>query len=235
MTYFSCKTQPSSLTVSEVSLVDYGNTAWVPEKCLKRMLPQFLHLPFQAIECLLANAEPAGDDGRWSKEAGNIVWAKFIANYSSQIIYYTLIVVIKTLFEKKILDLKNKIKAKQHSPKNYDICVWEWMDLKKAACILGLTFSIFACFVPVLLVDLFLFRFSEKFESLTADKVLIAQVLSSSEATNMLFLDLYDTSKDEVHINLEMVRLGHARRTKVVLEGPREPSENGPEEIITPG
>ncbi|XP_032232054.2 uncharacterized protein LOC5507515 isoform X2 [Nematostella vectensis] len=129
----------------QVSLVDYGNTAWVPEKFLKRMLPQFLHLPFQAIECLLANAEPAGDDGRWSKEAG------------------------------------------------------------------------------------------EKFEELTADKVLIAQVLSSSDATNMLFLDLYDTSEDEVHINLEMVRLGHARRTKVVLEGPREPSENGPEEIITPG
>ena len=55
--------------------MDYGNSEWTRESHVKRMLPHFLHLPFQALECFLGNVEPANDAGEngkkldWSEEA----------------------------------------------------------------------------------------------------------------------------------------------------------------------
>ena len=53
----------------QVYFVDYGNTEWTAERNVKRMLPQFLHIPFQAVECFLANIETIEEDGEWSDEA----------------------------------------------------------------------------------------------------------------------------------------------------------------------
>lgn len=59
----------------QVFFVDYGNSEWIRESHVKRMLPHFLHLPFQALECFLGNVEPmsdAGENGKivdWSEEA----------------------------------------------------------------------------------------------------------------------------------------------------------------------
>ena len=59
----------------QVFFVDYGNSEWTRENHVKRMLPHFLHLPFQALECFLGNVEPVSDGGEnskmfdWSEEA----------------------------------------------------------------------------------------------------------------------------------------------------------------------
>ncbi|XP_074608990.1 uncharacterized protein LOC141863372 isoform X2 [Acropora palmata] len=59
----------------QVFFVDFGNSEWTREKNVKRMLPHFLHLPFQALECFLGNVEPtreSQENGRkfdWSKDA----------------------------------------------------------------------------------------------------------------------------------------------------------------------
>ncbi|XP_033096650.1 uncharacterized protein LOC117100914 isoform X2 [Anneissia japonica] len=47
----------------EVFFLDYGNSEVVPESSLRPMLPQFLHLPFQAVECFLYNLEVKQFDG----------------------------------------------------------------------------------------------------------------------------------------------------------------------------
>ncbi|XP_071961579.1 tudor domain-containing protein 1-like [Antedon mediterranea] len=39
----------------QVFYLDYGNSEVVPESLVRPMLPQFLHLPFQAVECFLYN------------------------------------------------------------------------------------------------------------------------------------------------------------------------------------
>ena len=38
----------------EVFYVDFGNSEVVPESCVRGLLPKFLHLSFQAVECQLA-------------------------------------------------------------------------------------------------------------------------------------------------------------------------------------
>jgi len=62
----------------QVFFVDYGNSEWTREGHVKRILPHFLHLPFQALECFLGNVEPVSDTGEngkisdWSAEAMTI-------------------------------------------------------------------------------------------------------------------------------------------------------------------
>lgn len=59
----------------QVFFVDYGNSEWTRDSHVKRILPHFLHLPFQALECFLGNVEPVSDTGEngkisdWSEEA----------------------------------------------------------------------------------------------------------------------------------------------------------------------
>ena len=59
----------------QVFFVDYGNSEWTRESHVKRMLPHFLHLPFQALECFLGNVEPTynhqknGKKLDWSEDA----------------------------------------------------------------------------------------------------------------------------------------------------------------------
>jgi len=59
----------------QVFFVDYGNSEWTRENQVKRIIPHFLHLPFQALECFLGNVEPTRDsqeNGRkleWSEDA----------------------------------------------------------------------------------------------------------------------------------------------------------------------
>ena len=53
----------------QVFYLDFGNTEWISARDTFEILPQFLHLPFQAIECFLHNVEPVGDTDTWSKES----------------------------------------------------------------------------------------------------------------------------------------------------------------------
>lgn len=52
----------------QVFYVDFGNAEWLPEANLAQIQPQFLHLPFQAMESFLP-LESATEDGSWSMEA----------------------------------------------------------------------------------------------------------------------------------------------------------------------
>ena len=38
--------------------VDYGNVAWISRRNLRKLDMEFVHLPFQAVECYLANCFP---------------------------------------------------------------------------------------------------------------------------------------------------------------------------------
>ena len=64
-----------NIFVHQVFFVDYGNSEWTRESHVKRMLPHFLHLPFQALECFLGNVEPTynhqknGKKLDWSEDA----------------------------------------------------------------------------------------------------------------------------------------------------------------------
>ena len=42
----------------QVFFVDFGNREWTNERNVRHMQPEFLHLPFQAIECFLVDMEP---------------------------------------------------------------------------------------------------------------------------------------------------------------------------------
>lgn len=55
----------------QVFFVDYGNSEWTSANHVKRILPHFLHLPFQALECFLGNVEPIDftDGKKWSPDA----------------------------------------------------------------------------------------------------------------------------------------------------------------------
>ena len=61
--------------LDQVFFVDYGNSEWTRESHVKRMLPHFLHLPFQALECFLGNVEPTSNHQKngkkldWSEDA----------------------------------------------------------------------------------------------------------------------------------------------------------------------
>ena len=52
----------------QVFFVDYGNTAWVSEGVIRQMLPQFMHVPFQARQCRLPLVS-ASSSGDWSEQA----------------------------------------------------------------------------------------------------------------------------------------------------------------------
>ncbi|XP_060076432.1 uncharacterized protein LOC132556057 [Ylistrum balloti] len=56
-------------TKIQVFYVDFGNKEWVSERDIKPMDPQFLHLPFQAIECFLVDIEPSGHADQFSEKA----------------------------------------------------------------------------------------------------------------------------------------------------------------------
>ncbi|XP_063436634.1 tudor domain-containing 6-like [Mytilus trossulus] len=43
-----------------VFFVDFGNREWLRYNCVRSILPDFLHLPFQAVECFLMHIEPLG-------------------------------------------------------------------------------------------------------------------------------------------------------------------------------
>lgn len=51
----------------QVFFVDFGNAEWTSHNNIREMLPRFLHLPFQAIECVL-DVEPAGGGSEWTRE-----------------------------------------------------------------------------------------------------------------------------------------------------------------------
>lgn len=53
--------------VLQVFYVDFGNTEWLPEDELADIKPEYLHLPFQAIECFVNIECNHGD--QWSKES----------------------------------------------------------------------------------------------------------------------------------------------------------------------
>lgn len=40
--------------------MDSGDHEWVPRKLIRTILPQFLHTPFQAIQCSLYGIKPVG-------------------------------------------------------------------------------------------------------------------------------------------------------------------------------
>ena len=42
----------------QVFYVDYGNAEWLPKCDVRTPKPEFLHLPFQAIECHLYGVTP---------------------------------------------------------------------------------------------------------------------------------------------------------------------------------
>ena len=65
--YRACVVDVTEETI-KVSFVDYGNSEWTEAANVKRMLPQFLHMPFQAVECFLGNIEPV-ENGEWSQES----------------------------------------------------------------------------------------------------------------------------------------------------------------------
>ncbi|XP_022917558.1 KH domain-containing protein akap-1 [Onthophagus taurus] len=54
---------------SHVTLLDYGGYYWVENSRLRQISGDFLLLPFQATECILANIRPIGGESTWPKEA----------------------------------------------------------------------------------------------------------------------------------------------------------------------
>lgn len=53
----------------DICFVDYGGYSRVPASCLRQIRADFMSLPFQAIECLLANVAPASEEEGWTTEA----------------------------------------------------------------------------------------------------------------------------------------------------------------------
>lgn len=60
-----------------IRFLDYGGFIEVAHTQLRQIRGDFILLPFQAAECMLANVEPVGEDGKtshgWSQEAFDIV------------------------------------------------------------------------------------------------------------------------------------------------------------------
>lgn len=117
----------------QVFFVDYGNSEWTRASHVKRMLPHFLHLPFQALECFLGNVEPIDD---------------VVAN------------------------------GKKWSPDAIST-----------------------------------------FKSLTEDKVLIAHILSKAW-NQTIYVDLFDTEGEEIHINKVLIEKGFAKETEHTVNNP---------------
>jgi len=58
---------------SLVRFMDYGGYLTVDNSLLRQIRADFMMLPFQAVECLLANIVPAGGTEEWSEEAKEFV------------------------------------------------------------------------------------------------------------------------------------------------------------------
>jgi len=58
---------------SEIKFLDYGGYMALDNSSLRQIRGDFLLLPFQAIECVLANVLPAGGAETWSEEAKQFV------------------------------------------------------------------------------------------------------------------------------------------------------------------
>jgi hypothetical protein len=56
----------------QVFFVDFGNTEWLPEDEIADIKPEFLHLPFQAVECFMY-VEPKSDD-KWTQESKLVIF-----------------------------------------------------------------------------------------------------------------------------------------------------------------
>lgn len=60
-----------------IRFLDYGGFTDVPHTQLRQIRGDFILLPFQAAECMLANVEPIGEDGEtshgWNQEAFDLV------------------------------------------------------------------------------------------------------------------------------------------------------------------
>ncbi|XP_068758689.1 uncharacterized protein [Montipora capricornis] len=132
-----CRARITSVREEEllVFFVDYGNSEWTRESNVKRILPHFLHLPFQALECFLGNVEPSRD----SQQNGRKV---------------------------------------------------EWSDVAM-----------------------------KTFKALTEDKVLIAHILSKAW-NQTIYVDLWDTEGDEIHINKVLINKGFGQETNRTVNNP---------------
>lgn len=58
---------------SYVKFLDYGGFAYVENSKLRQIRGDFMLLPFQAAECVLANVKPLNEDGTWPEEAYSLV------------------------------------------------------------------------------------------------------------------------------------------------------------------
>lgn len=58
---------------SYVKFLDYGGYAYVENSKLRQIRGDFMLLPFQAAECVLANVKPLNEDGTWPEEAYSLV------------------------------------------------------------------------------------------------------------------------------------------------------------------
>jgi hypothetical protein len=59
-----------------VFYVDYGNKEWVSEFNICEIEPKYLHLPFQAIDCVLANVDDVSESVEANEFFGNMVYNK---------------------------------------------------------------------------------------------------------------------------------------------------------------
>ncbi|XP_035824275.1 A-kinase anchor protein 1, mitochondrial [Aplysia californica] len=58
----------------QVKFVDYGGYAQMPVSCLKQIRTDFMSLPFQAVECYVANITPLESEQYFSNEATMSLW-----------------------------------------------------------------------------------------------------------------------------------------------------------------
>ncbi|CAH1100191.1 unnamed protein product [Psylliodes chrysocephalus] len=58
---------------SYVKFLDYGGFAYVENSKLRQIRGDFMLLPFQAAECMLANVKSLNEDGSWPEEAYNLI------------------------------------------------------------------------------------------------------------------------------------------------------------------
>ncbi|XP_047126179.1 putative uncharacterized protein DDB_G0282133 isoform X1 [Hydra vulgaris] len=77
--------------VVQVLFVDYGNTAVVMERDTRKLHPEFLHLPFQAVECFLNNTMMSykdffNVDGLSHDEKLNLLRLKFAELYADKVL-----------------------------------------------------------------------------------------------------------------------------------------------------
>ena len=69
--------------VFQVFYLDFGNTEWLGEAEVRDIKPQFLHLPFQALQCFLAGILPTDPNNPWPKDAsyGHLLYIIYLVNF----------------------------------------------------------------------------------------------------------------------------------------------------------